>query len=114
MSVESNAQTAKLTPLKTPCFEQMETLIETFPEHPFETLVLTTADLERFSCSQCGVCCALPWRIHLSQSYYERWYTHFHDNPSGRFQRRFCQLEGPLLAILPICAGRTTAIAVFS
>jgi hypothetical protein len=93
MSVESNAQTAKNLPLKNPCFEQIAALIETFPEHPFETLVLTTADLERFNCSQCGVCCALPWRIHLSQRYYERWYTHFHNDPSGRFQRPFTKLE---------------------
>ncbi|MGE3728668.1 MAG: YkgJ family cysteine cluster protein [Candidatus Sericytochromatia bacterium] len=89
MSLESNVQTNKLEPLQNPCFEQILALVETFPDHPFETLVLTTSDLARFSCSQCGVCCALPWNIHISKDYYERWYPHFHNDPSGRFQRPF-------------------------
>lgn len=89
MSLEPNLQTAQLTPLKSPCFGQVKALIERFPEHPFETLVLTSSDLKTFECSKCGVCCALPWNIHLSKSYYERWYTHFHNDPSGRFQRPF-------------------------
>lgn len=91
MSSEPEIDTAPLTPLQNPCFGQIWDLVQTLPQKPFTTLVLTSSDLQRFSCSQCGVCCALPWNIHISKSYYERWYPHFHNDPSGRFQRPFVQ-----------------------
>lgn len=42
-------------------------------QNPDKGLHLWFADEEAFSCSQCGQCCFLPWKAHVSRTYYEAW-----------------------------------------
>jgi Fe-S-cluster containining protein len=95
MSSETDQPSKNLSPLNKPYFLSMQQRLEQLTHAPVDTLVLTTTDLERFKCSQCGVCCALPWNIHISKDYYDQWYHHFHQDPSGRFQRPFEQRQNP-------------------
>lgn len=75
--------------LHPPYFLALETLVQELPRYPMATLVLSSGDIEQFQCSQCGACCTLPWNIFIEKSYYDRWYTHFDQEPSGRFKDPF-------------------------
>lgn len=81
--------------LHPPYFLALETLLQELRHYPTATLVLDSGDIERFQCSQCGVCCTLPWNIFIEKSYYDRWYAIFDQDPSGRFKDPFIrQAEG--------------------
>lgn len=75
--------------LNPPYFEQMLILVQELQKNPHAVLMIESASLHQFSCSQCGECCRLPWTISLTQDYYQQWYSIFDQHPSGRFKEPF-------------------------
>jgi Fe-S-cluster containining protein len=95
LPVNKNSSLLPATALMRPYFHAMQRLLERWPEHPESYLMLTGAESSRFSCSGCGACCRKSWRIPVSQTYYDQWYTHFHEHPSGRFSQPFVRFDNP-------------------
>jgi len=81
----------EMVPVTEPYFLFFQNFIEAWPDNA--SVVLRSGDIDRFTCSQCGVCCTLPWRILIDRDYYERWYQHFDEHPSGKFKRPFVKLH---------------------
>ncbi|MEZ0370922.1 MAG: hypothetical protein ACAI44_17655 [Candidatus Sericytochromatia bacterium] len=79
----------ELQPLTQPYFQHFSALVELLQQQPQLMLELESESFGHFACTQCGTCCELPWRIEISQSYYEEWFDVFDQHPSGRFKQPF-------------------------
>ncbi len=72
--------------LEAPYTEHLYQLASPLKRHERQLLMIEPEMRSQFRCSGCGECCQRPWAISISQNYYEKWYDHFENHPSGRFR----------------------------
>lgn len=83
----------KANTLQPPYFKAFQAEVAYLEQHPDSHLHLELEAFENFSCTQCGDCCKLPWKIEVSKSYHQTWYEVFDQHPSGKFKDPFPKLD---------------------
>jgi Fe-S-cluster containining protein len=79
-------------PLQAPYFEHLDQLATTLSQKSQQQLVFSFREYNEFACTQCGLCCTLPWAINVSKAYYEQWNAHWNQHPDEKYHNPFIVL----------------------